>query len=387
MNGPTVGSNRVRAACAVAALASAFLAGCTGAGPSPAAVPRAWLLQAAAPSEGPATTSSSGIELHALDPRFVPNLLRSSHGQVLWSGSRGDLWRYVPDAAQPERLYTSPNGDVAITDAAASAGGYALVERSSAVGDGGWRVWYLSGPGGQPVELDRGQARNAGHPPTLAMDDARIAWAAFDEPASGWVSRLRIASLGDLGHPTTLLSYSINEALLWYPCLNGDELWYAIIHPDFDGTGAGNEFHLEMLDLSNAQAQPVRFAGSGNDFNPAVNDGFIAWKTAEGDSAALNWGTIHVQERGTQSVETVPVPNANRPSIGGRYLAFDEITHSRLAIYDLTARRLVDLGQTGADGPTYGGLSVSGNLLTWFTQGPDMVGLPRIGWAILPDEQ
>jgi hypothetical protein len=376
----TAQRNRGSIGFAVAVLASALLAGCRP--PEPRMSP-GLSSGPGAPQPSPATAVGE-IELHALDPRFVPNLLRSANGQLLWSSKRGELWRYVPGGSEPERLFASANGDAAITDVVASSRGYAFVETSpNAYGDGGWRVWYLPESGGQPVELDRGRATNAGFPPTLTMDDSRVVWAGFDEPDSGWVSRLRMASLGDPDRALTLLSFSIRDALLWYPCLHGNELWFAIIHPDFEGTGTGNEFHIEVVDLSNEPAAPVRFAGTGHDFNPAVNDDFIVWKTAEGDSAALNWGTIHVQARGTQSIQTVPVPNGNRPSIGDRFVAFDEITHSRLDVYDPTTRRVIDLAGSEPGGPTYGGLSISGDLLTWFTQGPDGAGLPQIGWAML----
>src|SRR3989442_10370652 len=152
----TVRSNRAPLGCAVAALVSQLLAGCQPSAPLP---PRPGPVRATAPS--PASTPSRGIELHALDPKFVPNLLRSTNGQVLWSAKHGELWRYVPGSPQPERLFASMNGDSAITDAVASSRGYAFVETSrKAYGEGGWRVWYLPGGPEQPVELGRGQARN-----------------------------------------------------------------------------------------------------------------------------------------------------------------------------------------------------------------------------------
>jgi hypothetical protein len=46
---------------------------------------------------------------------------------------------------------------------------------------------------------------------------------------------------------------------------------------------------------------------------------------------------------------------------------------------------VIDLTPSLPEAATYGGLSVSENVLTWFTQGPDGAGLPRIGWAILPE--
>ena len=89
----------------------------------------------------------------------------------------------MPGSPQPERVYASPRAESTITSVVGSPAGYAFVEQSKpAFGDGGWRVWFLSGPGAEPVQLAEGNARQAGHSPTIAMDDARIAWAGFDEP-------------------------------------------------------------------------------------------------------------------------------------------------------------------------------------------------------------
>ena len=141
-----------------------------------------------------------------------------------------------------------------------------------------------------------------------------------------------------------------------------------------------------MLDLANPTAPPVRFAGSGNDFNPAVNDAFVAWKTSETGDSALNWGTLKVLDRRTQRVVTIPTEPANRPSIGDRYLAFDEIFHTRLEVYDLAAGKLLELASSGGSesGLSYGGESLQGRLLTFFEQGAGG-GQPRIGWAMLPE--
>ena len=78
------------------------------------------------------------------------------------------------------------------------------------------------------------------------------------------------------------------DGLLWLPALNGNELWYAILHPDWGATGTGDEFHLERLDLGAPEEPPTPFAGTANDFSPAVTDGYIAWKTAIGDGAAMS---------------------------------------------------------------------------------------------------
>lgn len=309
----------------------------------------------------------------------------SAHGQVLWTAGEGwpsELWRYIPGSPAPERLFASPREDSSISAVAAASSGYAFVELSKpAFGKGGWRIWFLSGPGEEPVELDRGRARGAGFAPTIAMDDERIVWAGFDEPSSGAVSRLSMVSIGDLAAVTELRTLPIRDGLLWYPTLNGDELWYGIIRADFELTGVGDEFHLETLDLANPASLPARFRGTGNDFNPAVNDAYVAWKTTEPGDAALSWGTIFVMDRRSEAVATIPVANADRPSIGDRYVAFEEISRSRLAVYDTRTGSVIDLAPAGAPG-SYGGHSISGRLLTFYTQTGEK---PQIGWAILPE--
>jgi hypothetical protein len=315
---------------------------------------------------------------------------RSSYGQVLWAASAAgtrnaaEIWRFTPGSTAPERLLASPHADAVIDDVVAAKPGYAFVERSrQAYGAGGWRIWFLPAAGGAPVELDRGSAPGAGTSPTIAIDDTWIAWAAFDEPRSGAVSRLRIVSIDDLAQVTMLIDAPIADRLLWFPALAGDELWYASIHPDFKATGVGDEFHLEWLMLSDLDAPPTRFPGIGNDFDPAVNDRFIVWKTTEAGDAALNWGTVHVLDRRTDALATIPVPDANRPSIGDRYVTFDEISHRRLSVFDPVTQELFDLLPAAQRGQVMvGGESLSGRLLTFTTQG---LGYPQIGWALLPE--
>ena len=309
--------------------------------------------------------------------------------QILWSG-RGDrgagIWRLVPGESEPELIFKSAHDDGRIPAITASAAGYAFIELSeSGFGEGGWRLSFLPGAGEVPKEIDRGMAPRAGVAPTIDMDDARIVWASFDEPPSGPRSRLKVVSVGNLSVVTTLLDAPIEQRLLWYPALSGDELWYGTIKADFVGT-ADPEYHLEHFDLAAPAAGPARFPGFGLDFYPVLHDGFMVWRTnAQGDSA-LNWGALHVLDRRSEALATIPVEHANHPSLGGRFVAFDEITHSRLAVYDIRTGRLVDLAnQVGGGAHTYGSASLSGRLLTFSTQAGDGTGLPQIRWAMLPD--
>jgi hypothetical protein len=332
-----------------------------------------------------AETDPDPIRIHLLDPRFAPaDAPISADGQVVWTAGEGpaEIWRYAPGAEQPERVFVSGLADAAITALTASSAGYLFVEASpSSYGKGGWRLWLLGRGGQQPIEVDRGSAAGAGVAPTLAIDDRRIAWAAFDEPASGPVSRLRVASLSDPQASTTLIEAPILDRKLWYPVLSGSELWYATIEPD--PQGIDDEFHVERLDLTAPHAAPVVFRGPGRDFSPAVNGRFVAWKSTNPGDSALNWGELHVMDRSSGAVAAIPVAKANRPTIGDRFVAFDEITHTRLAVYDLASGRIVELERADSGAPTYGGISLSGSLLGFFRQ--DAGAQPRIGWAILPE--
>lgn len=368
------------------------LSACALPAPSPTSAPAsatAVVSQEITPSPSPQPSPTAvAIEIHALDPRYVPaGSPTSANGQILWTAGEvwpSEIWRYVPGAPEPVRLFSSPREKSTIATVVASRSGYAFVELSEpAFGKGGWRIWFLSGPDEEPVEVDRGRAEGAGFAPTIAMDDERIVWAGFDEPASGPASRLAMASIENLAAITTLRDVPIRDGLIWYPTINGDELWYGIIRADFEQTGVGDEFHLEVLDLASSDPSPVRFPGTANDFDPAVNDGFVVWKTTDGDDAALNWGTLRVLNRRTDAVVTIPVAKGNRPSIGDRYVAFEEITHRLLVVYDPVTGELLDLAPGVQQPGSYGGQSISGRLLTFFTQVDGL--LPQLGWAILPE--
>ena len=341
----------------------------------------------------PTAIDPSSIELHLLDAAYTPGgETVSAAGQILWAGGRDrwlpEIWRFVPGSPTPERIYDSNVPESIISSVVASASGYAFVEQSEpAFGGGGWRVWYLPGSGADPIQLDWGVAAEAGFPPTIAMDDERVVWAGFDEPQTGFVTRIGMAEIADIEHPRTLLERPVDKSLIWYPALEGDELWYGTIDPASDPAAQGPEYTLEKLDLSNPLAAPAPFPGTGHDFNPAVNDEFLVWKANRRGDAALNWGTLKILDRRSQELRTIPVGDANRPSMGDRFVTFEEITHSTLPVYDPVSLALANLASDRILGrpSMYGGESISGRLLAFFMQPADALAQPRIGWAILPE--
>jgi hypothetical protein len=337
----------------------------------------------------------ASIEIHLLNPRFTPAEAAVSTGAaILWATGEGfapELWRYVPGTAEPELLFTSPRPKSSILTIAGSVSGAVFVEVSRPeFGEGGWRIWYLGGPGAEPVQLGRGVAKWARAMPTLAMDDDRIAWAGSDEPAGVTFeearqrarSRLVVAAVADPGKTTTLLELPVLDSLLWYPSLHGSQLWYGVIIPDNEKSGLADHYHIETIDLAKPGASPARFDGLGNDFNPAVTDAYVVWKANKIGDAPLNWGSIKVLDSSTRTVQTIPVKYANRPSVGDRFITFSELFGTTLPLYDPQTATLLDLAsrvpEGAGDGALFYGENVNGRLFTFG------VGR-RIGWAILPE--
>jgi hypothetical protein len=352
-------------------------------GPSPLTTPNA----------SPASTSTiapapQSLTITLLAPEFVPSpSLRSFGSEMLWTAgprSTADIWRAAPGQA-PERIFENPLRDSLIREVVRNEAGYAFVESNDrAYGPGGWRVWYLPKGSGTPTEVDRGASPNAGGPPGVSLDDLRLAWAGFDEPAAGSYSFLRVAEVSHLATFDTVLQLPIEDGLIWTPILDGYDVWYAVINADFEQTGVGDEFHIESIDLSSANRGRTRFAGTANDFAPAVSPTTILWKTVAPGFAALNWGAIHALDRASGRMDALPIDNANNPSVGGRFGTFEEISRSKLLLYDRANGDLIDMTASLPKGTTsVGEQSVSGSLLVFaVTIGS---GLTQVAWAMLPE--
>jgi hypothetical protein len=377
-----------RVACAL--ILGAFGA-CQPVAPSPNRSPDAPFVSAprsAVPSAEPtASRAPLTLALTLLSPEFVPSSsLRSLGSELVWTSgpeSTADIWRAVPDG-DPERVFENPRRDSFITQVARNATGYAFVETNDAAfGPGGWRVWYLPTGSATATEVDRGSSPAAGGPPGIDLDGRRLAWAGFDEPPSGNYSFLRVADVGALADVDTVLELAIEDGLLWTPVLDGNLVWYAVIHADFEQTGVGDEFHIESIDLGGSLDR-VRFAGTANDFDPAVSPSTIMWKTVRPGYAALSWGELHVRDRATGRVRDLEIDLAASPSIGDRFATFDEITRQRLLLYDIPNDTLTDVSDAVPAGTTsVTTISVSGRLLVCAVGLGDAA--TQIAWAVLPE--
>jgi hypothetical protein len=369
---------------AAAACAAGVVLACAADTPMPTERPSAARPSIAATASlattTPAPSTPTEFAIHRIQQAFRSVTALTSTGEHLYWGSEAAVWRFTPGATDLQRVYENPADGALIWDVAAAGDSLVFSELlASPAGTG--RVAYVPDDGAAAVELDRGVAER-GAPPTLAIDDRRLAWAGFDESSGSPRSFLRIAERATPATGTTLLDLDIDDGLLWHPQLDENTLWYGIIEPDFTGTRGGDEIHIETIDLANPSAGPARFDGHANDFNPAVSADHVVWKSVEPGFAALTWGKLHILDRRT-SERLVVGDQVNNPTVGPRFVAFEEISHQKLLIYDLATRTLVEIPvPTRGNNGTVGQGAISGNLLGFSVSAK---GAKTVSWIILPD--
>lgn len=373
-----------RAGFGAAALTACMFIACAAEAPRPPSGPPTVLPRIAttAPlaSSTPIPSSPTHFAVEQVDRAFASLTGLTSSGDHLYWGSGATIWRFTPGDPDPRPVHDSPADGAVIWDVAASDDAFAFSELLESPA-GAWRVAFVAGEGAAPVELDGGIAER-GAPPTLAVDGRRIAWAGFDETSGAPRSFLRVVERSTPDAAATLLEIDIDDGLLWHPQLDRDLLWYGIIEPDFEGSAAGDEISIATIDVANPSAGPTPFDGSGSDFNPAVSADYVVWKSLQPGFAALTWGELQVLDR-TANERLVIVDQANNPSIGSRFVAFEEITHRKVLLYDLATRSVVEVPDpTAGPNGTVGPVSIAGSLLGF---GVSSKGSKTVSWTTLPD--
>jgi hypothetical protein len=126
----------------------------------------------------------------------------------------------------------------------------------------------------------------------------------------------------------------------------------------------------------------VSFEGLDNVFDPAVSTDHVIWKSVEPGLSALTWGELHALDRRSNE-RLVIAEQANHPSIGSRFVAFEEISRRKLVLYDLATRSLAEVPDPirGARG-TVGPASISGSLLGYSVS---VKGSHTVYWTLLPE--
>jgi hypothetical protein len=332
------------------------------------------------PFATPIPSSPTAFDIGRVEGTFPAVTALVSTGERLYWASEASIWRFRPGDSRAERVYENPARDALVWDLAAAGDGVVFSERL-AESAGSWRVSLLSSADAPTIQVDAGVAER-GAPPTVAIDAGRIAWAGFDEGSGEPRTFLRVAGRSEPGPARTLVESDIEDLLLWHPRLDGDTLWYATIDPDFEATGSGDAFHIETIDLAAPAPQPLRFQGADQAFEPVVTPAYVAWKKVDPGFSALTWGAIQVMDRHSGERFLVAT-RANHPSIGGRFVTYEEFFHRQLLIYDLAAHRSIEIPDPlrGSKG-TIGTPAIGADLLGYSTS---TRGEKTVYWARLPD--
>ena len=369
--------------------------------PTPTESPTAPASLAPPSAPTPARTTSTGVtdlsvELHRVESELTNHIeaFVSLGDEIVWSGGSdpraNELYRYVPDAAGPELLYLNLDRDSSLTSISGGAAGYVFTDERWVGSElRGWNLWYLAAAEAEPVLLDQSISGDL-IAPTIAMDDHWIAWEVVHGRGEERSNELKVASVNEPLSPTTLLSFTGQDAYLEFPSLWGDELWYGIA--DTDWVANTEKPRVEMIDLSEPAEPPVAFGADQRAFMPAAGRDIVAWKSGRSDGlAALNSGAPTLYWRATQKVEELPVPapggTAERisyPSVGNRFVAWWDDDRARLFVYDLVERqfrRIVEYEM--ASDEIVARPSLSANLLAWLHYSSD--GEHDLEWAVLPE--
>ena len=365
---------------AAALLSSGLLVGCGS------TVPATTLHQsppATVASPSPATTplpsSPTRFDVHRVTGSFPAVTALTGTGDRLYWASEASIWRYTPGETEPDRIYQNPTRGALVWDLSARGGAIVFSERLPDPA-GTWVVRYLAGDSSEPREVDAGVAER-GAPPTVDIDERRLAWAGFDEGSGSPRTFLRVAERSDVEAKRTPIEDDIDARLLWYPQLDDDTLWYSTIDPDFEGTGEGDAFRIETLDLADARAVPA-IGEPSNAFEAVVTPDFVAWKSVDPGFSALTWGQIHVLDRRSDE-ELVIATRANHPSLGSRFVTFEEFFHRQLLVYDLATRRTIEIPGSLPDGKGTIGVPVIADSLLGYSI--SVRGEKSVFWVRLPD--
>jgi hypothetical protein len=330
-------------------------------------------LDAAPSPRATATPVRLQLDLRLIPQEYTTPILqtKSLGTEIIWSAGPDapgayapDLYRYRPNDQLPELVFRNPRQESMLIHIAGSDAGYVVSEVNyERFGDGAWRLWYIAGPGADPVELDRNQPPDDPlmAPPTIAMEGDRIVWVGSRVTEEGVGSEIRMALATDPAAVTTVLSTAPGREAQ-FPVIHGDELWFGATN----FTDAGLKWHVMRLDLRGTTPTPEQVDSVGFAFLPAVSDEYVVWKN--GGENPLDWGSsLTVLSSGgpARTVQLGPQLHIGYPSVGSRFASVWAANSTKFYLYDLEAdmARLVleypDPGDTSMVRP-----SISGNLLS-----------------------
>lgn len=350
--------------------------------------------------------SELALDIYELPAEYSRNItkVRSMGDEIIWvaaaPGANTHAWRnkalyrFAPGESEPELIYQTPSVDPhPIGNIAGSSAGYAFSDYvgSETLTDK-WRGWYVAKPGAEPIMLDEGDDEfNNDWPPNVAMNDRYIVWTGLRGAGEDRVTELKAVSIDALDQVMTLASTKIDDGTVYEPALNGSELWYSFSENDWAQYLAYPR--VEMRNLADPSAAPFVLGRELRAGMAAPNDRVVVFKSGGvPEDNPINAGLLTIYWRDTETIEQLPIPGhpmagdrASYPTVGDRFVAWQDDIKSRLYMYDLAEhqfRRIEELDPTFSEG-TFNERSVAGNLLAFDGWDPD--GGQFLRWAFLPE--
>jgi len=373
---------------AVMAVVAGGVVACSAATPSPTPAERPTSSAIATPRPSPSSSPAAAsarpnpnrleLEIGQLDPAWVWPMLdfASDSYAVIYSsgvldgpvGDRApDLWRYVPGQPEPELLWRNPERDRQLAKVAGDTDTWAFAEISS-LGERWWKLWLLTEPGGEPIQLDAhpGDEDIPSLVPSFDVDAGRVAWTSFDRGTSGAaVSQLWMAETPGW-EPRLLAEADASERAYWLPSLRSRQL--AFVDVAIGAEPSEDVRHVMLLDLDASEEAPRQLDTSGNATMPVLTDDEVVWKEPDQGFAMFNWGRLVRYSFETDQLSTVrigPQEYVNYPSGGGRFVAMWGADAFTFAVHDLErgASRLIASYDNEVDAIRRPHLA--GDLLVW----------------------
>ena len=370
------------------------LVGCGAPAPSPTSHGSAGTSPSASGPAATAEPSSPALQTGTIDQSFTTPALeyRSTGSYLIWSsGARvsktaevaPDLFGSTPGGSV-SLLYDNPNRDSSLDYVGGAGTQVAFIETNERVfGRGGWKLWYLSGPGTQPTEIDHGMG---GQLPFFALSGSRLVWTAVHgQPGQ---SQLLLVDLATMKH-RILLSADPAHTQYWFPSIDGSHVVFGTVELSADGLS--DQRHIYLLD-ADAPSPPTRLDSSTSASEPVIHGDDVVWKESDRSLNFLVAGSLLRYSLATSLTIPITLPTVTglgftNPSIGNRFVA--AWAQSLRDVYLLDVRtdaflKIIDLGPETTSPPTdaVSRPHLAGDLLA-YVFGP-AVGDLELRWVMLP---
>jgi hypothetical protein len=270
--------------------------------------------------------------------------------EIVWSNGRNgeqwapDLYSWIPGESGPTSVFIDKNRSAQINSVAVHHGKYAFEELfTNPDGTTGWRLWYVSARGAEPVVLDS----NAGDPQGLAvpailtaLTDGQLTWQAVHLVHGQEMWSLRSHDFLT-GITRTLVEAPERQTEYWFP--NADDrgrLVYSTMEYGPDHSAETAAYHVYVANLSDDPIKPRRLDKDGLAAEPVLaGDGdTVVWKSVSPGSSVGTWGQLARYSLARDAVDSISVDgqhSLNYESAGNRFVVGWEWNSTSFVAYDL----------------------------------------------------